>query len=352
MYLQLKKWLNQYFGNEQVLLLLGLLIGLSIFFNLLGRLLSPFILSFVLAFLLQSVVRKLELIKVRRNIAVIIALLVLVGILLLLCFYLLPTVWQQLTSLVHNWSSIAINMQTMIQSLEQHFPDYITADVANKFALYLQSELLQIGEVLIAYVLAQLPDIIMVLIYVILVPVLTYFIMSDWPAIVSKTQGWVHSKGGMLQSVFNEMDIQIANYIRGKAIEIIIVAVVSYIVFSAFGLHYALLLAMVVGLSVLVPYVGAFSVTIPVAMVAFLQWGWSLNTLYLLIAYLTIQILDGNLLVPIVFSEAVSLSPLIIILAVIIFGGLWGFWGVFFAIPLASLTNAIIKSWAVETART
>lgn len=58
-----------------------------------------------------------------------------------------------------------------------------------------------------------------------------------------------------------------------------------------------------------------------------------------------IQGLDGNLLVPVLFSEAVNLHPLVIILSVVIFGGLWGFWGVFFAIPLATLIKAVIHAW-------
>ncbi|SQI37043.1 Domain of uncharacterised function DUF20 [Leminorella richardii] len=63
------------------------------------------------------------------------------------------------------------------------------------------------------------------------------------------------------------------------------------------------------------------------------------------IAYLVVQGLDSNLLVPLLFSEAVNLHPLVIILSVIIFGGLWGFWGVFFAIPLATLVKAVIHVW-------
>ena len=61
--------------------------------------------------------------------------------------------------------------------------------------------------------------------------------------------------------------------------------------------------------------------------------------------HLIIQGLDGNLLVPVLFSEAVNLHPLVIILSVVIFGGLWGFWGVFFAIPLATLIKAVVHAW-------
>ena len=99
------------------------------------------------------------------------------------------------------------------------------------------------------------------------------------------------------------------------------------------------------GLSVLIPYVGAAVVTIPVALVAFFQWGWNGEFFYLILVYGIIQALDGNVLVPLLFSEAVNLHPVAIILAVLVFGGFWGLWGVFFAIPLATLIKALLQSW-------
>ena len=62
-------------------------------------------------------------------------------------------------------------------------------------------------------------------------------------------------------------------------------------------------------------------------------------------AYLVLQILDGYLLVPLLFSDAVKLHPVIIMLAVFVFGAIFGFWGVFFAIPIATLIKAIWNSW-------
>jgi len=100
-----------------------------------------------------------------------------------------------------------------------------------------------------------------------------------------------------------------------------------------------------VGFSVLIPYIGAFVVTIPVIFVALFQFGHGPEFWTLFAVYLTIQALDGNVLVPILFSEAVNLHPLVIILSVVIFGGFWGFWGVFFAIPLATLVKAVVYAW-------
>jgi len=119
----------------------------------------------------------------------------------------------------------------------------------------------------------------------------------------------------------------------------------SYLVFAVFDLNYAALLGLLVGLSVIIPYIGATLVTIPVVAVAFFQWGLTPDFYWVVGLYIVLQVLDGNVLVPLLFSEAVNLHPLAIIVAVIFFGGLWGVWGVFFAIPLATLVNAVVTAW-------
>ena len=141
------------------------------------------------------------------------------------------------------------------------------------------------------------------------------------------------------------MNLQIAKYVRGKGIEIVIVGAVSYVAFAWFDLNYTALLALLVGLSVIVPYVGATLVTVPVVLVALLQFGITTDFYWVVGLYLVIQILDGNVLVPVLFSEAVNLHPVAIIIAILVFGGLWGVWGVFFAIPLATVVNVLLVSW-------
>src|SRR5665811_134673 len=136
-----------------------------------------------------------------------------------------------------------------------------------------------------------------------------------------------------------------ANYVSGKAGEIVIVGAVSYITFVSMGLQYSALLATMVGFSVLIPYIGAAVITLPIAFVAFFQWGWGWSFGQVMIAYAIIQALDGNVLVPLLFSEALNLHPVAIIVAILVFGGMWGFWGIFFAIPLATVVQAVLKAW-------
>ena len=85
--------------------------------------------------------------------------------------------------------------------------------------------------------------------------------------------------------------------------------------------------------------------TIPVVVIGLMEWGLTSHFAALVIVYGIIVALDANLLVPLLFAETMKLHPVVIVLAVIVFGGVWGFWGLFFAIPLASFINIVLLSW-------
>ena len=181
--------------------------------------------------------------------------------------------------------------------------------------------------------------------YLILAPLLVFFFLKDKTLIVQWFLRFFPKDRGIADQVWIDVDMQIANYVRGKFWEILIVGSVSYVTFTLFGLHYALLLGVLVGLSVIIPYIGAAVVTLPVLLIAWFQWGWGGAFGGLAVAYFVIQALDGNVLVPLLFSEVVNLHPVAIIVSILVFGGLWGFWGVFFAIPLGTLVKAVLTAW-------
>ena len=140
----------------------------------------------------------------------------------------------------------------------------------------------------------------------------------------------------LLAHVWTDVHRQLGNYVRGKIIEILVVWVATYFTFAFFGLDFAVLLSFLVGVSVLIPYVGAIAVTIPVAIVAYVQWGIGPDFAYLMLAYLAVQVLDGNVLVPLLFSEVVNMHPIAIIAAVLVFGGCGGSGGSSSPFPSAS----------------
>ena len=84
---------------------------------------------------------------------------------------------------------------------------------------------------------------------------------------------------------------------------------------------------------------------IPILLIAYFQWGTSSEFWYIIIIHILIQVIDGNVVVPVLFSDAVNLHPLAILISILFFGTIWGIWGVFFAIPLAVLMNTLLNIW-------
>lgn len=102
---------------------------------------------------------------------------------------------------------------------------------------------------------------------------LVFFLLKDKQEMLRMASGILPRNRKLANKVWEEMNQQISNYIRGKVLEIVIVGTVSYITFAILDLRYSVLLAVAVGLSVLIPYIGAAAVTVPVAIVALFQWG-------------------------------------------------------------------------------
>jgi putative permease len=235
--------------------------------------------------------------------------------------------------------------QSLLLHLPEQYPAFITEQQVEDIMTGLRREITGLGQQVFSLSLASVFNIIAVLIYVILVPVLVFFFLKDKKRIIDWMTSYLPHERGLSTRVWHDVNAQISNYVRGKVWEILIVGAVTYATFSLMGLQYALLLATLVGLSVIIPYIGAAVVTIPIALIAWFQWGWSAEFAYIMIAYGVIQALDGNVLVPLLFSEVVDLHPIAIIVAVLVFGGIWGLWGLFFAIPLATLVQAVLKAW-------
>ena len=184
------------------------------------------------------------------------------------------------------------------------------------------------------------------LMYLIIVPIFTFLMLSNKRDLQKRVLTYLlPNRKNIIKDFWPSINSQIAGYIRGKFIHIIIIAIVNTIAFKLMGLNYGTLLGVGVGLSVVVPYVGAVFIGIPVVLVAVLQFGLSSTLFWVLAIYVVIQLLDSNVLTPMLFSKALNLDAFSILAAILIFGGLWEFWGVFFAIPLATFIKTIITRW-------
>jgi len=341
----IRRWYERNFSDPQAVILLILIVSGFLIVIYFGTMLAPLLTSIVLAYMMEPVVELLQKYRVPRLISVIFVCLLFFVLAMLILLWLIPVLSNQVTQLISDLPTHIDQGRQALLRLPQMYPQIFNEGQVNEILSAISDQIKTLGQKFLSFSLASIPVLFTLVIFLFLVPLLIFFLLKDKSIILDWLKQYLPKERGLASKVWEEMDRQIGNYVRGKIAEIIIAGGVTYIVFLIMGLNYSMLLAVLVGLSVIIPFIGAAAVTVPVVMIAYFQWGWSEEFAYLLLAYGIIQALDGNVLVPLLFSEAVNLHPIAIIMAVLVFGGIWGLWGVFFAIPLATLVKAVLDAW-------
>lgn len=345
----LRGFLDRYFHDEEAIIFVILLgLGLLVLLTM-GSMLAPLFAAVVTAYLLQGLVNMLVGYKVPHMISVTIVYVLFISIFAAMLLFLLPQAWGQLVRVINDLPRLISAGQDLLLHLPEAYPSLVSEQQVQDLISTLRGDLAVFGQLVVSYSISSIPRIFNLTVFLVLVPVLVFFMLKDKALLVRWISNLLPSNRPLMLQVWKEMDEQLANYIRGKVLEISIVGVVSYITFFIIGVNYALLLSLLVGLSVIVPFIGVAVVALPVMIVAYVQWGIGPEFFTVTIAYGVIQLIDANVVVPIIFSETVNLHPVAIIGAVLVFGGLWGLAGVFFAIPLATLIKAIINAWPDTT---
>lgn len=341
----LNDWYQKHFNDPQVAILALLLFIGTMLLYFFGDILAPLLAAIMIAYLLDGAVAMFKRKGIPNFIAILITFSAFIIMLLVVLFILAPLLFQQTTQFVLEVPKMMAQGQALLMQLPEKYPSVISPQQVSDILIEIRTQITDLSQAIVTFSLASVADLLTFMVYLVVVPLLIFFFLKDKEKILQWFGMFLPSDRKLVSQVWNEMNGKIAGYVRGKFLEIVLVWVVSYFTFFFLDLNYAMLLSFSVGVSVLIPYVGAAIVTLPVAIVAYFQWGYSYDMMYVLIAYLVIQFLDGNLLVPLLFSEMVNLHPSAIIVAVLLFGGLWGVVGVFFAIPLATLIHAVINSW-------
>ena len=341
----ISSWFKRNFSDPQIVILISALIIGFVFIIYFGRPLAPFLTSIVVAYLLESVITRLEKLKFPRVLAVGLVFLIFVALMLVLMIWLVPKLTSQVSQLAQAMPAYISTGLDFLRTLPDKYPTMIEPSQVQSVIASVTNEMTKWGQNILGKTVSSVFSVFSIAVFLVVMPILVFFLLKDKAVIVAWLRQFIPRDSKLTLSVWHQVDVQIGNYVRGKAFEILLVGLTSYIVFVFLDLEYAILLATLTGFSVLVPFIGAVAVTVPIALVAFFQFGWTASFAYVMISYGVIQMLDGNVLVPWLFSEVNNLHPVAIIVAVLFFGGVWGFWGVFFAIPLATLVNAIIESW-------
>ncbi|MBF0308311.1 MAG: AI-2E family transporter [Magnetococcales bacterium] len=323
-------------------LLAALTIGTLVVVGL-GPAIGPFLTALVVAYLLEGLIRPLTRIRVPRILAVFVVFSLFILLLLLFFLVLMPTLAQQISQLIDEVPRINRTLQEILVRFSAYAAGLVNPAMVENLLLRLVEASQNLLASTVTYLLHGLPGLFSILIYLFLVPFLVFFFLKDKEAMLVAVQRFLPRNRTLLIRVMRDVDAGTGGYIRGKVWETLLLGLVTYIVFALMNFQYAMLLAILTGLSALIPFLGVMVVIIPVAVLGVVQWGLTFEAVKPLIAYSILQLVDGNIVAPLILGEAVKIHPVTIILAVLVFGYLAGLLGVFFAVPLAILVRSVFE---------
>ena len=301
------------------------------------------VVGILIAYLMDGIVAQMVRWRVHRTMAISAVMIFTILLLLLILLFALPQLATQIANLLQNVGSAVPAFEAWANKALLSLPEWMQS--VNSQAI-IDSAVAEVGELaksMLGSTVASAGNIFSIIIYTVLTPIMVFFLLRDKGILFSWLSHYTPNSQ-IFSSLYVNLQEQFGAYVRGKFIEGAIVFFASMVGFSLLGLNYAFLLSVAIGLSVIIPFVGAVAVTFPVLIVAGLQFGTSAEFWYVTGFYAAVQILDGQVLVPLLFSEIVRLHPIALLVALVVFGSIWGMWGVFFAIPLASLIKCFLNA--------
>lgn len=342
----LRNWFNPLFSHPERLNLWTCLALVMLAIRYFGALLTPVLLSLVIAYLLHWPVMFLQrYLRLSYFGSALVTYFSFLGLVMSLCVLIMPLIVRQLHNLLTQLPELTARSQDVLADLQHRYPGYISSEQIQNLTHDLTQFMTYSTQWILSSLITSIPDLMALSVYLVLVPLLVYFLLTDQHKILAWLAEFLPRRRRLIIEVWTEVYTKTGHYVRGKALEILIVWIISAIIFTGMRLPYAMLLGLLTGLSAAVPYIGTVVVAIPVTAVGFLEWGLNQELFYLLIIYSIINFLDSHLLFPFLFAEAVSLHPIAIMIATLFFGGLLGFWGVFLSIPLAVLSNSVFNTF-------
>ena len=339
---RINQWLLSFFSNPNInkLALLGLTVAVLLWLFI--DALAPLLFGLLIAYLLEDIVIKMTTGRWRIPRAAAAAIVVFATVCLVIIIVSgLPRFLFELRELGNRLPEIAILLEVVTGSINNYLPEGITLN-KDVIAVKIGEAVTELARYLLNNTLGFAGNVFAVLLYAVLLPLFIFFMLKDKEAIVDYGRRMFFTPLPAMCELWKKIDSEFGAYIRGKFIEASIIGIMSWLVFLFFRMDYAFVLATAIGLSVFIPFVGAIVVTFPVVLFAYLQFGWGTDFAFIVILYSVIQIFDGQLLVPLLFSEIVKIHPVSLFIAIVFFGNVWGVWGVFFAIPLAVIIKHVI----------
>ena len=310
------------------------------FFYVIKNLFLPFFIALIISYLLHPIVTMLHDRGVPRSIAVLLIYIVFFGSVTIISLKVFPLLVLQVRELGENLPSIISRIETWIHGFRDGYPlpDYIQKGIDSSIIDWERS--LTNG---FSHIMDYIGNTISILFTIFLVPFVSFYILKDYKLIEKTVITFVpRTKRKRIIRLLKEIDDALGNYIRGQLIVMTVVGVLAYIGYLIIGLPYPLLLAFIVTITDIIPYLGPFIGAAPAFLVAMsISWKMVLSAV---LVNLIIQLLEGNVISPQVVGRKLNIHPLLIIISLLIGGEIGGVVGMILAVPIFAIFKVILQN--------
>ena len=303
----------------------------------------PILISLIVTFLFDPLVQYFERQNISRTTSIFIVYALVFGGLTLLLMVIGPPNWkgmlQALKADFPRYFGTAVEFfNAKLNAVQAHFPFVKNYNLTEKLTGSAQE--------FFGIIIAQTPKSAMRIgSLFLLVPLFSFFFLRDsrrlMRGLISLTPNRYFE---MVLDIYDHVSWQLSHFIRGRILEALIIGFVVWMGLSMTDIRYAPILGLIAGVTNLLPYIGPIIGMIPGLVIALVDLGmggqfWWILCVYLLIAQI---ILDNFILIPILISRVSNLHPLLVILAIVMGGKLYGVLGMIIGVPIASIINIII----------
>jgi len=327
-----------------------LFIGLFISgFILISEAIKPFFIAFIISYLLQPAIEFIaSKFKLSSKLSSIVVYLIFLSIFFAALITLAPIIYGQISTFVNNipkyknyfQAEILPPIMTKIYSVEPNIADKVRDSLSN-FINNIFTILASLANNFWHYTLITINIFVLFL----LIPIILFYFLRDWTKIIENMRSLLPLKSrNKILEVLSSINSLLAAYIRGQLNICLLLSIYYSISFTIIGIDLALLLGILTGFLVIIPFIGTIISFVLTLTVGYLTFGATSKLLYIVVIYLVGNTCESYILTPKIIGDKIGLHPLWIIFSIFACGSLFGFVGIFFAIPIAGITKILLSN--------
>jgi predicted PurR-regulated permease PerM len=309
----------------------------------LGDVLLPFVLGGAIAYFLDPVADRLERVGLSRGAATGLIAIVAVMIFVVLALLVIPTLIRQTTDLIETAPALFAQLRDFLIT---RFPDIVVPDSQIRQTMDQIGQTVQErGAELLNTVLTSVGSLINVVLLFVIVPVVAVYLLLDWDRMVAQIDTLLpRDHAPTIRRLAGEIDASMSGFLRGMGTVCLILGTYYAVALMIVGLNFGLVVGFVAGILTFIPYVGAIvGGVLAIGLALFQFWGDWLWIVLVAAIFQVGQLVEGNVLTPRLVGDSVGLHPVWLLLALSVFGSLFGFVGLLVAVPMAAALGVIAR---------